>query len=144
MCPQPGQCHCLEEQHLLEINLSLNLSINLSLNLSISLSLSLNPSINLSPNPSLSLSLSLSPNHNLSLLQYQTHMGSELGEPLHQIHPQTVTQYPTMESSLNLDTQQAWEMGYPTTQVHPLCASDVERTIIQMLLQGTESFLQAL
>ena len=36
-----------------------------------------------------------------------------------------------MESSLNLDTQQAWEMGYPTTQVHPLCALDVERTIIQ-------------
>ena len=79
--------------------------------------------------PNLSLSLSL--NHNLSLFQYQILMRSELSEPPHQIHPQLVTQYPTTESSLSLDTQQAWEMGCQTTQVHLLCASDEERTITQ-------------
>ena len=42
-----------------------------------------------------------------------------------------VTQYPTMESSLSMDTLKAWEMRYPTTQMHLLCASGVERTITQ-------------
>ena len=98
-------------QHHQETDLSLNLSLNFNLN----------PNLN----PNLSL------NHSLNLLQYQIQMKSKLSKPLCRIQPQMVTQYPTMESSLSMDTLKAWEMRYPTTWMHLLCASGVERTITQ-------------
>ena len=35
-------------------------------------------------------------------------------------------------------------MGYPTTQVHPLCASDVERTIIQRATARNRKFIASI
>ena len=35
-------------------------------------------------------------------------------------------------------------MGYPTTQVHPLCASDVERTVIKRATARNGKFLASI